>query len=275
MTDQKQADTIAAFEEEWQSFDYSGARGEQLASVFERYFSVFPWNELPDEAAGFDAGCGTGRWARFVAPRVHRLHLVEPGRVLEVARRNLGHLPNCEFHQGWLENLPFEPGSMDFGYCLGVLHHLPRPEAGMAACAEALKQDAPMLVYLYYDLSDRHPLYRAIWRLTDLVRRGISRLPAGPRKAVCSIIAALVYLPLARLAWLLEKIGIKPDFLPLSFYRDMPFYVMRTDALDRFGTPIEWRYSRADVETLMTGAGFRDITFFDGEPYWCAVGYRA
>ena len=42
--------------------------------VFGDYFAIFPWDQLPPAAEGFDMGCGSGRWARFVAPRVGRLH---------------------------------------------------------------------------------------------------------------------------------------------------------------------------------------------------------
>jgi hypothetical protein len=44
---------------------------------------------------------------------------------------------------------------MDFGYSLGVLHHLPDPRAGLAACVTKLKPGAPMLVYIYYAFDNR------------------------------------------------------------------------------------------------------------------------
>jgi methylase of polypeptide subunit release factors len=32
-------------------------------------------------------GCGSGRWARFVAPHVGRLHCIDPSSALAVARQ--------------------------------------------------------------------------------------------------------------------------------------------------------------------------------------------
>ena len=49
---------------------------------------------------------------------------------------------------------------------------------------------------------------------------------------------------------------------------------MRTDALDRFGTPLEQRFSKNEIFNMMKDAGFRDINFHDGHPYWCAVGIK-
>ena len=82
------------------------------------------------------------------------------------------------------------------------------------------------------------------------------------------------YWPLARTALVLERLGVPVDTLPLSAYRHRSFYVMRTDALDRFGTRLEQRFTRAEILCLMTAAGLEDVTFSEVAPYWCAVGYR-
>jgi len=49
---------------------------------------------------------------------------------------------------------------------------------------------------------------------------------------------------------------------------------MRNDALDRFGTRLEKRYSRKDVLLLLEGAGLENVVFADGPPWWVAVGWR-
>ena len=69
--------TVDGFGKEWAAFDQSGVAEAELRAIFEAYFRIFPWSALPDGAVGFDAGCGTGRWARFVAPRVGHLHCVD------------------------------------------------------------------------------------------------------------------------------------------------------------------------------------------------------
>ena len=49
---------------------------------------------------------------------------------------------------------------------------------------------------------------------------------------------------------------------------------MRTDALDRFGTRLEQRFSRNEIERMMTAAGLTDIVFSEREPYWVACGRK-
>jgi hypothetical protein len=50
---------------------------------------------------------------------------------------------------------------------------------------------------------------------------------------------------------------------------------MRTDALDRFGTSLEQRLTRAEIKRMMLQAGATDIRFSDKASYWTACGRRA
>lgn len=50
---------------------------------------------------------------------------------------------------------------------------------------------------------------------------------------------------------------------------------MRTDSRDRFGTPLEQRLGRAEIEATMIRAGLVSIRFSEGEPYWVATGRKA
>ena len=62
---------------------------------------------------------------------------------------------------------------------------------------------------------------------------------------------------------------------PLSPYRRNSFYTMRTDALDRFGTRLEQRFSRDQIQGMMERAGLTGIVFRDGVPFWVACGRKA
>ena len=268
--------SVVGFGEEWSKFDQSEINPAELNAMFERYFAIFPWEAVGPTAVGFDAGCGSGRWARLVAPRVAQLHCVDASpEALTVARRNLAAFGNVEYHQATIASLPFGDGSMDFGYSLGVLHHLPETEAGIAACVRTLKPGSPLLLYLYYAFDNRPGWYRALWRITDGMRRRISRMPTRRRQMIAEAIALGIYLPLARTARHLERAGQDVSGFPLGYYRDKSFYTMRTDALDRFGTQLEQRFTRSEIRAMMQRAGLANVRFSDDAPYWCAVGIKA
>ena len=270
------ARVVEGFGQEWSTLDQTGLSDEERQELFGRYFRDFPWEALPSDAKAFDAGCGSGRWARLVAPRVGALHCVDPSEaVVETARRNLADLDNCVVHQASVGALPFEDGSMDMGYSLGVLHHIPDTAAGLQACVRKLKPGAPFLLYLYYAFDNRPAWFRAIWRVSDVFRRAISKLPFRLRYWVTQPIALFVYWPLARTALLLERLGLNVAAFPLSAYRDLSFYTMRTCALDRFGTRIEHRFTAAQIRTMMEGAGLERIRFSDSVPHWVAFGFKS
>jgi SAM-dependent methyltransferase len=267
--------TVRDFGREWQRFDQRGVSPEENARSFLEYFAVFPWASLPRGAVGFDAGCGSGRWASLVAPRVGELHCVDASTgALDVARRNLAGHANVRFHAAPVSAMPLSDNSMDFGYSLGVLHHLPDPAGGLAACVKKLRPGAPMLIYIYYAFDNKPAWFRALWRASDFLRRAISKTPFRLKAAVADVSAAMVYWPLARAAQLAEWLGFNVAKWPLSAYNWRSYYSMRTDALDRFGTRLEHRMTRSEITAMMITAGLRDIRFSEGLPYWCAVGHK-
>jgi ubiquinone/menaquinone biosynthesis C-methylase UbiE len=259
--------TVHGFGEEWAAFDQSALPEDERKALFESYFAVFPFDSLPPNAEGFDLGCGSGRWAALMAPRVGTLHCIDPAeKALAVARRNV---PNARFHLADAETNPLPDGTQDFGYSLGVLHHVPDTQKALEACVRKLKPGAPFLVYLYYAFDNRPPWYRLLWKASDLVRRGICRLPFPVKRTVTGAIAITVYWPLSRAS---RYMG--PNF-PLHAYHDASMYTLRTDALDRFGTRLEKRFTKTQIRQMMTAAGLADIRFSDGIPYWTAVGFKS
>ena len=266
--------TVSGFGDEWERFDQSTLSQEERLSIFNQYFAIFPWRKLQDQAIGFDLGCGSGRWAKEVAPRVGKLHCIDPSSALEVAKRNLNNFNNCEFHASAVDAIPLGDNSMDFGYSLGVLHHVPDTAAGIKACVNKLKIGAPFLVYLYYAFDNKPLWFKTIWYCSDLIRKVVSKLPHTLRYGVSQILAAVVYWPLARISFLLEKLGLSVANMPLSSYRQQSFYTMRTDALDRFGTQLEQRFTRKQIQAMMEQAGLERVVFSDTVPYWCAVGFK-
>ena len=102
----------------------------------------------------------------------------------------------------------------------------------------------------------------------------ISKLPFFLKTFVCDLIAFIVYFPLARLSLLFFKFGFNVNNIPLSFYRDKSFYVMRTDSLDRFGTSLEKRFSKDEIRSMMLKSGLKEIRFSNKEPFWTAIGIK-
>ena len=266
--------TVESFGDEWSRFDQSELQVVEAAQIFDDYFSIFPWDIISENATGFDMGCGSGRWAKLMAARVGHIHCIDPSSALEVAKTALSLFPNISFHNASVDDCPLPPNSQDFGYSLGVLHHVPDTASAVSSCVSMLKPGAPFLLYIYYAFDNRSFLFKLIWRCSDLLRRVICKLPVVLKHLVTDSLSVLVYYPLARIALLLERLGFSVESMPLYYYRDHSFYTMRTDSRDRFGTPLEHRFTRKEIALMMNEAGLYDVHFSERQPYWCAVGIK-
>ena len=268
--------TVEDFGEEWNKYNQSSIPDEELKKSWNQYFDMFSFEELSNDSEGFDMGCGSGRWAKFVANKVHLLNCVDPSeKALNVAKRNLSNFSNIRYFNASVNDNILKENSQDFGYCLGVLHHIPDTLEGIKACAKLLKKNAPFLLYLYYNFENRSSFFKLIWRLSDFIRKIISSLSPKTKIFITSIIAYLIYYPLARFVFISEKLGIDVSNLPLSDYRNKPIYFMKTDALDRFGTRLEKRFSKDEIKRMLQEAGFRDIRFSKNMPFWVSISRKS
>jgi hypothetical protein len=71
-----------------------------------------------------------------------------------------------------------------------------------------------------------------------------------------------------------NKAGRDTSGDPLKGNRTSSFYTMRTDSRDRFGTPLEQRFTRAEIADMMGRAGLENVVFSKHEPFWHAVGTK-
>jgi ubiquinone/menaquinone biosynthesis C-methylase UbiE len=262
-------ETIKGFGQEWSAFPQTELNQVERAEVFRKYFSLIDWSKKPRRA--LDMGCGSGRWAVLVAPLVGELVAADASReALEVAQRNI-QASNVSFVESTPETLPYPDGYFDFIFSLGVLHHVPDTAGAIGSLVKKLCPGGTLLLYLFYAFDSRPLWFKAIWRVSDLVRGVISKLPFVFRYWLSQIIAICVYWPLARTAKYLPV----PDTWPLKFYADRSFYVMRTDALDRFGTRLEKRFTREQIVQMLQSAGLTEIRFSDSFPYWVCTAIKS
>ena len=229
---------------------------------------------MPAEPIGADIGCGSGRWAEIILPKVGTLHCIEPSEAFFVAEQKLSRFENVIMHHKSLESVALDDLSLDFAYSLGVLHHIPDTSKAIKDCVAKLKKGAPILFYLYYRFENKPFWFKLIWNCSNLLRRLVCFLPKRLKFFVCEVIAVLAYLPLAKLALLAERFGFGVENFPLSAYRKMSLYTMRTDSLDRFGTRLEQRFTKYEIKEMMENSGLERVVFSNEPTYWIALGYR-
>ena len=265
---------IEDFGSEWVRFSNNTVKISTQKKIFDQYFSIFPKNKLNKLNIGFDMGCGSGRWAYFLAPFVKKIYCIEPSDAIHVAQKKLKQFKNCIYVKKGVSNNGLKKNFFDFGYCLGVLHHIQNTQEGINNCVRILKKNSPLLLYLYYDFEDKNFIYKFVWKISNFFRIVISKTPNFIKYLICDLIALTIYWPLAKFALIIDKFGVNQKNIPLYFYKNLTFYHMRNDALDRFGTKVEKRYSKKQIISMMKKAGLNRIKFSRNEPFWCVIGHK-
>ena len=69
--------------------------------------------------------------------------------------------------------------------------------------------------------------------------------------------------------------GPLAERLPLGYYRNKSLRIIRNDALDRFGTPLEQRFTKVEIADMLNAAGMERVRFSENAPFWHCLSRRA
>jgi SAM-dependent methyltransferase len=223
-----------------------------------------------------DIGCGTARWSDYFLDKAGFIEAIDPSDAIFAANKLLQDGANVRITKASVDTIPWPDETFDFGMSVGVLHHIPDTKQALVDCVKKIKKGGYFYVYLYYKLDGRSFLFKALFQVSDLIRKLVSRMPPRLKRITCDIIAVTVYMPFALVAKFFYAIGLPKIALkiPLSTYAKRDFYNIRNDALDRFGTKLEQRFTKEEIEAMMTEAGLVNIKFGEKSPFWHCVGQK-
>lgn len=266
---------VDEFGEEWLKFyehdDDLVKKGGQ------EYFDILNEKMIHSNTYLLDVGCGTGRWTKYLAPKVGFIEAVDPSNAIFAADKLLTNVENVRLSKASIETLPFPDETFDFVMSIGVLHHIPNTKKALIDCVKKVKKGGYFFVYLYYNLDRRGSFYKSLFQLSNLLRKGVSKLPGKIKHFVCDVLAIIFYMPFILTGRLFNFLGFKDlaRRMPLHGYQNRSFFMIRNDALDRFGTRLEQRFSAKEIIGMMQDAGLTDIVISNGIPYYHAVGRKA
>lgn len=264
---------IDSFGHEWASFDYSTAETTQaLDSQFQAYCSPIDLNLFdPAKSVAADFGAGSGRWSSRLESYFSLVYALEPSDgANKVLKNKFADHSKVKILKETVGANSIPDASLDFAMSLGVLHHIPDTSLAMKDISRTIKPGGHFLCYLYYTLENKPTYYKMIFKVVNRVRLVVSKLPHPLKVISARLIASLVYWPLARISKLLIKAGKDVSNFPLHHYAHMPFVMLANDALDRFGTTLEQRFSKVEIEEMVRAADFdvSTLKFSNTEPFW-------
>ena len=243
--------TFASFGYEWNHFDE--VRGEDAAFA-EVYFRDVDLDGLKGKV-GLDAGCGKGRYTRFLAQHLGVEVALDGSSAAQAAARNLADIAGTTVIRSDLREAPFAPGSFDFISSLGVLHHLDDPFAGFRTLVDLLAPKGQILLYLYSRPERRSVRSMAISAATA-VRKVTTRMSHPMLKTLSTPIAAVLWWSFVVPGAWGERRGIAAlADLPMPAYRGKPFRSLVLDTFDRLSAPVEYRYGWSDLQPWFDRTG--------------------
>lgn len=268
-------ETVNSFGEEWQAFH--GFEESEIEKLGDEYFDIITPEMLNKQSLVLEVGCGSGRFIKYLSDKAGFIVGVDPSHAVFAADELIGKKENVMLVKAAANDLPFADNTFDFVYSIGVLHHIPDTQKAMQACVQKVKKGGYFFTYLYYDLDNRGFLFRSIFHLSTLLRKRVSKLQGPSKRFTCDVLAICLYMPFIGFSRLLKKVGVGESVrrkIPLFGYENKSFYIIRNDSLDRFGTPLEQRFTKAEIQDMMEKCGLTNIVFSDKIPYWHVVGKR-
>lgn len=213
----------------------------------------------PEDLAGklvLDVGCGMGRFAEVATRWGARVVGIDLSLAAEVAATNLADRP-ATFLQADVFQMPFAPGSFDYIYSIGVLHHTPDCERALKTLPPLLKPGGQMAVWLY-------SAYNRWYRMSDLYRHVTRRMPPRMLHTLCYGAVPLygVHQVLRRIPLIGRPAsGALAYVLPMSFNSDRQWRIL--DTFDWYSPRYQSKHTYEEVFRWLESCGMEDLRVVD------------
>jgi SAM-dependent methyltransferase len=246
--------TARAFGYEWKHYSELGDRYRQ--QFLDWIHPVQP--EFFRGKTVLEGGCGKGRHtllaAEFGAAAVVAVDLSD---AVDVAFQNTRSLENAHIVQGDIHRLPLKP-AFDYGFSVGVLHHLPDPERGFASLLSKIRAGGHVSAWVYGREGNGWIVY-----LVSPLRSITSRLPPRWLDGISAVLTLPVFFA-SRLVYGPSSGRLFGHSLPygeyLSYIAPFPFREQRSIVFDHLAAPISHYLRGDDFTAWFSALGLGEIT---------------
>ena len=236
--------------------NYAGFIARKGKESFDNFFHKTGLNQ--EELSGklvLDAGCGTGRFAEVAADAGAEVVGCDLSLAVEACYKNLGGCPNVHVAQGDIFRLPFEEGTFDMIYSLGVLHHTPDTRRALLSLTPLLKEGGKLCAWVYAKQPIRWGLIPPWYFMSDIYRRWTSHWPSERLLSFSKFRARLhplIRIPLAGKVF--DRIW------PGSVHPEYEWRVL--DTFDWYSPVFQWKHTWEELESWFQEAGMTEIKQF-------------
>jgi SAM-dependent methyltransferase len=246
------ADTADRFSEEWHR--WSDLRG-YYEDQFLGWIAPVGRDDFVDKVV-FEGGCGKGRHTSIVSSFGARAVVaIDLGQSAYVAFKNTRDQPNAHVVIGDLLSPPVKP-CFDLAFSVGVIHHLPNPEAGFQRLSSVVRPGGRVVVWVYGKENNEW-----ITRWVDPLRTNVTaRIPSKALWALTAVPAAALTAAI-KLIYNPKRASSAGRHLPYQEYfgamHAFPYDEIHSIVFDQLVTPVA-HYLSGDEVRAWFSTGFKN-----------------
>jgi uncharacterized protein YbaR (Trm112 family)/SAM-dependent methyltransferase len=252
---------------EWKAFSHEYKGWEH---VYKNYY-ITEDDDFFESKIGLDAGCGMGRYTMVSASKGAEMVGLDLSNAIEVSYAKSRNIPTFHAIQADIYNLPFRDNYFDFAQSLGVIHITPDPERALLSIKKTIRPEGKFFIYVYPNFKDENSLKYFLLKIIKQVRKLTVKLPSNILYwllyPILPLILFFFYFPTC-LLWHIPRLRKLSTIFPYNYeqFRGRRFRDFHMNLFDRFGNPVERRYSREEMEQWMNKANFKEysLRFKDG-----------
>jgi SAM-dependent methyltransferase len=212
-----------------------------------------------------DAGCGLAGFAEYAgAWGAEQVVGADLSEAVDAAGERVG--SQVDLVQADLHNLPFDDGSFDLVYSIGVLHHLPQPRAGFLAIARKAAPGGRVFAWVY----GRENNGWIVKGVDPLRKHLFARAPRFVTKWLFALPAAVLLWPAVQVSTRVKKLPYG-DYL--RWLAESDFEFLHGVVFDHMVAPTSHYVRREDFEEWFRAAGLTDVELtWRNKNSWRGVG---
>ncbi|MCA9010459.1 MAG: methyltransferase domain-containing protein, partial [Planctomycetaceae bacterium] len=269
-----------SFGAQWKTFSRSQLDNENYHESQIRFDSEIGWQKSDlENRSAIEVGSGAGRFVDIVSRQNCQLIVgLDITTAVDAAQENLGDRPNVFFVQGDIFKSPIKPGSFDFAYSIGVLHHTPNPQAAFGEMVKFVRDEGNVAVSLYdislYRRPNRNSLkvstIELFWSLNlwrcEVFRQITTRIPDSLMILYCRTV-----IPVLHVLNKIPVIRFVRYLVPSTGYRNLPMICSMVDTMDTYSTKIVHQYRAKDVFQWFRQLGLKETVVMNSRAGWISL----
>jgi SAM-dependent methyltransferase len=271
--------TVDGFGWEWQKFD---GQIQDTYMTDKANFLDFIAPVTPEFFSGkvvLDAGCGMGRFLKLGAEFGSKDIIgIDLSGSVDVAYRNVRHLPNAHVIQADLMALPLRP-VFDYIFSVGVLQFLEQSQAGFNCLSNLLRHEGSISVWVYSKENNGW-----VMRLISPIRKHLtSRLPRPLLYGLSHSLGLLLYLIINYIYKPANEIKLVTNLAHFLPYNNYLYYSSRLSyrgivsiIFDHLVPSLVTYLSKEELSRWFSEEQFSDVTITSrNNMSWRAFGVRS